>query len=51
MTKILYLRLKCIELILNTAEFTNADVEYWEIERRIVLKDIVDNQIATFDST
>lgn len=45
---ILYLNLKCVELILNTAHYTKADKPHWEKERRRILKELLECQLENF---
>lgn len=47
--KILWLNLQAVELILNTANYTKADIPYWEEERRRILSEILKYQLDTFD--
>lgn len=42
-------KLEAVELIINTADFTKADKPYWEEERRNILRNILKQQLHTFD--
>lgn len=37
-----------VEIILNTAKYTKADVKYWMKERKRILKEILNDQLRYF---
>lgn len=45
---ILWLNLKSVELILNTADYTKASKPYWEKERKRILKQILKYQLENW---
>lgn len=48
MLKSLWIKLKAVELVLNTSHITGCDVSYWSEERHDVLTVILAYQLKSF---